>query len=115
MCPILTPLAAPTIPHDVPLRTLADRYHANTWPLVAHQHAVGDPLVPDEVAGHALAALATSHALANRGLAGRWCSVTDALHAGATPAEVGRAMDLDADLVVIGLAVGSPSNTGLGS
>lgn len=52
---------------------------------------------------HAVAALATQHALAERVLYSRWCNVRDALTFGATPEQVAAAMGLDVDEVALGL------------
>lgn len=97
------PASPRQISHTVPLRALADAYQAHAGALVYHTHGIGEPLRSEQVAAHALADLATSHALASRVLAGRWCAVRDALAAGATIAAVATAMELDADEVAAGL------------
>lgn len=97
----------PTRPGDIPqqlsLVVLADQHAEHRVQLLLHQH--GDqPLPADQIAGRAVAVLATGQALADRALASRWCYAVDALHAGATAEQVGAALGMDADLALIGIA-----------
>lgn len=72
------------VPHDVTLTDLATAYGVHSGRLVDAQHGIGEALPGDQLAAHAVAALATSHALADRALWSRWCNVADALRHGAT-------------------------------
>ena len=95
----------PTRPTDVPHRPLPDlgRWYAqHVWPLVEARQGIGSRPAA-EVRAHAIAALATQHALAERALLGRWVNATAALSHGATVEDVARAMGLDVDEVHVGL------------
>ncbi|MGH3599939.1 MAG: hypothetical protein ACRDQH_06630, partial [Pseudonocardiaceae bacterium] len=70
--------------------------------LVKHRHSVLSLSGP-ELAGHALAELAYSAALAERALSGRWVHAVDALDAGATHEQVAAATGLDVDELRTGL------------
>ncbi|MGH4020005.1 MAG: hypothetical protein ACRDT0_12380 [Pseudonocardiaceae bacterium] len=97
----------PTRPGEVPdgvaLAELADRYGECCYPLLAHRHGVGEPLSAEQLAAHALAALAYGHALAERLSTGRWSISTDALSAGATVRQAAAAMGLESDELRMGL------------
>jgi hypothetical protein len=92
----VVPVSAPTRPgdisHTVPLRDLADGYQDHLLPLVEHRHGISEPLTPEQLGEHALAALAYQHALSERALHSRWSIATDALAAGAPFEVVGAAM-----------------------
>ena len=92
----VVPVSAPTRPgdisHTVPLRDLADGYQDHLLPLVEHRHGISEPLTPEQLGEHALAALAYQHALSERALHSRWSIATDALAAGAPLEVVGAAM-----------------------
>ena len=88
------------IPHNVPLWELCVTYDHHALRIVEHRHGIGRPLTTERRLGHALAALAYQHALAERALHSRWSIATDALAAGATLRQVGAAMGgIDADRV----------------
>jgi len=80
------------IPHNVPLRDLCVTYDRHALRIVEHRHGIGRPLTTERRLGHALAALAYQHALAERALYSRWSIATDALAAGASLDTVGAAM-----------------------
>ncbi len=97
-------MSFPTRPGDIShlamLRELADGYASHVQPLIENRHGIGDPLTTERRLGHALAALAYQHALAERALHSRWSIATDALAAGASLDTVGAAMGgLEADEV----------------
>lgn len=100
-------VSAPRRPADVGWRALmADilvAYQEHAARLVHARYGIGDPLAAGELAGHALAALATQHAMAERVLASRWCNARDALVYGASLDEVAAGMGLDVDEVAAGL------------
>lgn len=99
--------ATPTTPAEVPdlsFSGLAEQYHRHIGALVDAHHGVGDPLPAAELAGHAVAALATQHALAERVLLSRWVTCRDALAYGSSLDDTAAAMGLDADEVAMGLA-----------
>jgi hypothetical protein len=91
----------PTRPADLPYQLsypcLAERVLAHEAHLVDARHDLGDPLSADELAAHALAALACQHALAERILWSRWCNTRAALTFGATVDQTAAAIGLDVD------------------
>lgn len=96
----------PTCPTDVPdlgYAELADEYHRHIRALVDAHHGTGDPVSAGVLAGHAVAALATQHALAHRVLLTRWTTARDALTYGAGLDDTAAAMGLDPDEVAFGL------------
>ncbi|MDN5919686.1 MAG: hypothetical protein L0I76_32075 [Pseudonocardia sp.] len=99
----------PARPGDVPaLAPLGDVLSAvgrHRGRLVDAAHGLGEPQPAGQVAAHAVAALATAHALAERLLDGRWTDAADALAHGATLDQVAAAMGLD----VVELRVGMRS------
>lgn len=92
------------LPYDTTLGQLAEQYYRHAGPLVDARHGLGQPRTAEQLAAHAVAALAVQHALAERVLYSRWVNVRDALTYGATPAAVAVAMGLDDDEVRAGLA-----------
>ena len=80
------------IPHSILLRGLAVAYDRHALRIVEHRHGIGRPLTTERRLGHALAALAYQHALAERVLYSRCSIATDALAAGASLDTVGAAM-----------------------
>lgn len=95
----------PTTPHDVPnapYREIADALVEHIRFIFEAQHS-GSAVPAADIAAHAVAALATQHALADRILQSRWVTVRDALTHGATVDDVAAAMGLDVDEVVVGL------------
>ncbi len=105
--PLTTPGGFPARPSDVPpdasLGELVEAVLDHWSTLVDSRHGLGDLVPAGQLAGHALAALATAHALAERVLAPRWVCVIDSLTYGATLRQVADAMGLDVDEVVAGL------------
>jgi hypothetical protein len=100
-------VSTPTRPGDLPpsagLRDLADGYHRHALLLVEHRHGIR-VLTAEQLAEHALAALAYSHALSERALHSRWSIAADALAARTSLEVVGAAMGgLDADELRAGL------------
>lgn len=98
--------AKPSRPADVPdwpYREIAEAHLRHVAALVDAHHGTGDPRPAAELAGHAVAALATQHALAERVLATRWVTARDALVYGATIEQVGAGMGLDVDELTFGL------------
>jgi hypothetical protein len=97
----------PTRPADLPLSAtlgqLVEAYHAHAGRLVDARHGLGEPLTAEQLAAHAVAALAVQHVLAERVLWPRWCDVRDALAHGATIDQVAAALGLDEDEVAAGL------------
>ncbi len=96
----------PTTPADVPdwsYREIAEAHLRHIAALVDAHHGTGRQQSPAELAGHAVAALATQHALAERVLQTRWCSARDALTNGASLDDTAAAMGLDVDELVFGL------------
>lgn len=101
------PLPCPRTPRDVPdplpYADLATAVAEHRGRLVDARHGLGAPQPADQVATHALAALATAHALAERVLWARWCDARDELAHGATVDDVARAMELSRAAVRGGL------------
>lgn len=97
------PTSPAELPHTLGLTDLVAIYHRHVDPLVDAHHGLGPGLRPGELAGHAIAALAVQHALAERALYTRWVNVRDALRDGATVEQVATAMGLDVDEVTVGL------------
>lgn len=97
------PIRPADIGHDVVLAELARQYHVHVAPLVDARHGIGEPVPPGQLAGHAIAALAAQHALAERALHSRWCNAVEALTYGATLDQVAASMDLTVDEVSVGL------------
>lgn len=89
--------------HDMTLVELAAAYGQHSSRLVNARHRIGEALPGDQVAAHAIAALAVQHELAERALASRWVIARDGLSYGASVAQVATAMGLDEDEVIFGL------------
>ena len=102
-----SPLPCPRTPRDVPdplpYADLATAVAEHRGRLVHARHGLGDQQPADQVVAHALAALATAHALAERVLRARWCDARDALADGATVDDVAHAMELSRSAVRAGL------------
>lgn len=99
--------ALPRTPDDwapnVSLRELVGDYLTHAARLVEAERHVGAPESREDVAGHALAAVAAQHAIAERVLHARWCNVRDALTHGASLDDVAAAMAVTTPEVVAGL------------
>ncbi|MDN5918311.1 MAG: hypothetical protein L0I76_24975 [Pseudonocardia sp.] len=97
----------PAEPADVPGPTsfpeLATALGEHRGRLVGSRYGLGETLPAERVAAHAVAALATAHALAERVLWSRWTDAVDALTHGATLGQVAQAMDLTPAEVRTGL------------
>ncbi len=96
----------PTTPADVPEMSygdIADAHHQHLLALVLAHHGTGDPAPAEVLARHAVAALATQHALAERVLYTRWVTARDALTYGASVDDTAAGMGLDVDEVLLGL------------
>lgn len=99
--------ALPTTPHDVPdapYREIVEAYLRHVEFLVHAHHGIGEPVPAGDLAAHAIAALASQHAVAERVLHTRWTTARDALTYGATVDDVAAAMGLDPDEVTFGLS-----------
>lgn len=92
------------LPPDMTLVELATAYGHHCGRLVDAHHGIGEALASDQLAAHAVAALAVQHELAARSLSGRWVNARDALRNGATLDQVVDAMALDVDEVVLGFS-----------
>ena len=103
MCGIEYPTCPADLPHDATLGELAEHLHRLIGPLVDARHGLGEPLPADQLAAHAIAALAVQHALAERALYSRWVIMCDALTHGATLEHTAAAMGLEVDEVAVGL------------
>jgi acyl transferase domain-containing protein len=90
------------IPDDLGLVTLAEQAMRHGGALFDHRFGLAH-LTDAERAGHSLAELAYSAALAERALFGRWIVACEALNAGAGHDQVAAAMGLDADELHAGL------------
>lgn len=102
------------VDHRVSLPEIAERYLEHARVVVYDKHGIGEARPPAELIGHALAALAFGHALADRALASRWVCAADALAAGATSKQVADAMGLDDDELQTGLGSWADSMVRLG-
>lgn len=102
-----SPPPCPRTPRDVPdpfpYADFATAVAEHRGRLVDARHGLGDPQPADQVVTHAVAALATAHALAERVLWARWCDARDALAHGASVDDVARAMELSRSAVRAGL------------
>lgn len=85
------------------LRELLDLWHGHTAVIFADRHQLADPLPVDQLAEHALEALAAGQALADQLNAMRWVGACEALAYGAPLDDVAAALNLEVDEVVIGL------------
>ena len=98
----LPPTHPDQIPHDIGLVTLAEQIHRHAAAVFDHRYGI-TTLTDTERAGHCLAELAYRAALSERAPYGRWVCATEALHAGASREQVGRAMGLEPDELRAGL------------
>jgi hypothetical protein len=92
------------IPHTASLRQLLDALHVHQGLLVDARHGIGNPVLAEQLARHAVALLAIEHALADRVLASQWVTVAEALTYGATIDQAAAGMGLDVNEVRAGLA-----------
>lgn len=98
--------AFPTTPCEVPDGSYAEIVEAHLQHvqfLVHAHHGIGEPVPASDLAVHAVAALATQHALAERVLQTRWTTARDALTYGASLDDTATAMGLDVDEITFGL------------
>jgi hypothetical protein len=96
----------PQRPRDVfrvALVVLAGLYHEHLGPTINALHGIGKQLPREQVARHAVAALAIGQAIEQYVRGDRWSTVRDALTYGATVAEVAGALDLELDEVAAGV------------
>lgn len=96
----------PTTPSDVPdstYREIVEAHLSHVTFLVNAHHGIGEPVPAAGLAVHAVSALATQHALAERVLQTRWASARDALTYGASADDTAAAMGLDVDELTFGL------------
>lgn len=96
------PMRPGEIPYDLSLADLARHRDRHGAALFEHRYGIA-PLNGQQRAGHALAELAYSHALAERVLFGRWVVAVESLEAGASHEQVAAAMGLDVDELRAGL------------
>lgn len=90
-------------PHGTTLHALLDAFFSFLGKVTNACYGIGDSQPAEQTAAAALGALAAQHALAERLLAGRWCTVRDALVYGATLDDVAESMALERDEVAAGL------------
>ncbi|MEV1295742.1 hypothetical protein [Pseudonocardia sp. NPDC049635] len=100
-------MTAPRKPADVPeftpLEHMAQALSGHRAVLVDVRHGLGRERSRDEIADHALAAVAIGKRIASAAAAGLWCDGMDALAHGATLADVAAALDLPAGVALVGL------------